>query len=273
MAAYRDRWITANGIEQHYLEWGDPAAPPLVLLHGTTSNAHSWDDVSDALADRFHIYALDCRDHGDSATTSGEVVRDVLWEDVAATVDGLGLGRFNLMGLSMGGRTSMNYAARFSDRLIRLVVEDIGPETPAAASSRVMGIIRSVPAVLPTMDDVVEWLRPMRPYADEAFLRRKAHFSVHPAREGGWQNKFRQTPYAGGAAAPANMWDLVVQISCPTLVVRGDESDILTDDIMARMCAALPDCRGATVSRAGHAVHEDNAAEFISVVRPFLLGE
>ena len=117
------------------------------------------------------------------------------------------------------------------------------------------------------------WAPLLRPHADEAFLRRKALHSVQPARDGGWQNKFRQTPYAGGAAAPANMWDLVVGITCPTLVVRGDESDILTEDIMARMCQALPDCRGATVSRAGHAVHEDNATEFISVVRPFLLGE
>src|SRR5688572_10002059 len=63
---YVSRNIVVNGLRFHFLEWGDPAAPPVLFLHGGNQTAHSWDLVSLALADRYHVIALDQRGHGDT---------------------------------------------------------------------------------------------------------------------------------------------------------------------------------------------------------------
>ncbi len=135
MAGYRDGFVEANGLRFHYLDWGDPGGPPVVLLHGTTSNAHSWDRISAMMAKKYRAIALDARNHGDSDTSPVPYNRDLLAEDVAATVDALGLDRFGLIGLSMGGRTAMIYAGYHPERIERLVIEDIAPDTPVAAGA------------------------------------------------------------------------------------------------------------------------------------------
>src|ERR1051325_11125947 len=63
---YVSRQTVLRGMRFHFTEWGDPSAPPVVLLHGGNQSLHSWDLVSLHLADRYHVYALDQRGHGDS---------------------------------------------------------------------------------------------------------------------------------------------------------------------------------------------------------------
>ncbi len=70
ITGYTDHTIEARGIAFHYLEWGDPSSPPMVLLHGLTGHAHIWDHMAPRLAERFHVFALDQRGHGDSGCTA-----------------------------------------------------------------------------------------------------------------------------------------------------------------------------------------------------------
>src|SRR5690242_16166130 len=126
MPELTDHTISLANLTFHYREAGDAAAPPLILLHALGPDAHDWDEVALALAERYHVFALDQRGHGESArpgTYSFEAMRD----DLKAFVDALSLNRFTLIGHSMGGTVSFLFAEQWPDRIEKLVIEDTPP--------------------------------------------------------------------------------------------------------------------------------------------------
>ena len=130
-AAPQDRFIDANGMRFHYLEWGDPQSPPIMLLHGFAQTCHSWDFVALSLCDRYRVIALDQRGHGDSGwAEDADYTPETQQGDISAIVDALGLEQFVLMGLSMGGRNSLTYAAANPDRVKALVIVDAAIHQP-----------------------------------------------------------------------------------------------------------------------------------------------
>src|SRR2546429_3607335 len=106
-----ERDLTVDGRRLHLLDWGGDRRPPLLLLHGFTGHAHAWDTLAIALQPHFHVMALDARGHGDSDPAD---VYDAAgsFRDLSSVVDQLGLRALTLVGLSMGGRTAMYFAAR-----------------------------------------------------------------------------------------------------------------------------------------------------------------
>ena len=122
-----------NGLRIHFLEWGDAALPTLVLVHGGGQSAHSWDLVSLALANRFHIVALDMRGHGDSEwPRDGDMATPRIAEDVTELIAELGLERPTLIGHSLGGLAVM-YALIAQPSLgRRAVFVDVAPHIEGA---------------------------------------------------------------------------------------------------------------------------------------------
>ena len=134
----QDMYVTANGLRFHYLEWGDPSNPDVLLLHGFAQTCHSWDFVALSLCDRFHVVALDQRGHGDSDwAPDGDYTPDTQQEDLHAIVQAIGLKDFVLMGLSMGGRNSFTYAANHPEEIRALVIVDAAPETESPGTTRI----------------------------------------------------------------------------------------------------------------------------------------
>ena len=87
-----DRSLRANGLNFHYLEWGDPAKPTVLLLHGASQQGHSWDFISLALSPDYHVLALDQRGHGDSDWASdGDYTIEAHQGDIDGFVQALGL--------------------------------------------------------------------------------------------------------------------------------------------------------------------------------------
>src|SRR5215510_205752 len=130
---YASRHTVLRGMRFHFTEWGDPSAPPVVLLHGGNQSAHSWDLVSLHLADRYHVYALDQRGHGDSEW-SRELDYSVgaMVEDVFAFLADQRIEQPIVFGHSMGGWNTM-HAAHLRPGFARaLVLVDVGPELSAA---------------------------------------------------------------------------------------------------------------------------------------------
>jgi pimeloyl-ACP methyl ester carboxylesterase len=125
-----DNGVTeAGGVRLAYRVWGDPAAPPLVALHGLGEGAADWDGVAPALARHWRVYAPDLRGHGASdwpGAYSVELMRD----DALGFLDALGLGRADLIGHSMGGLVALLLAREQPGRVSALVLEDVGTLTP-----------------------------------------------------------------------------------------------------------------------------------------------
>ncbi|MFC4009797.1 alpha/beta fold hydrolase [Nonomuraea purpurea] len=118
-----------NGIKLVYREEGDPAAPPLLLLHGRTANHNDWNGITRHFAARHHVVVPDLRGHG-ASDRPGVYPLPAMAEDVAGLLDHLGADRATLIGHSLGGAVAYHLAMRHPGRVERLVLEDPVPPSP-----------------------------------------------------------------------------------------------------------------------------------------------
>jgi esterase len=258
----------------HYLDWGTAGRPPMVFLHGGGLNAHTWDLVCASLRAERHCLALDQRGHGDSEDPGDRDYRvGSMVKDLAAFADLLGLGRFHMCGLSMGGRVAMAYAGEHAGRLHRLVIVDIGPDIAPAGLARVRGMMADSPERFASEAEAAAYIRRANPLYAEAELRHRVAHGVRPLSDGGFAWKYARglrDMMREGRHEPVDLWSVLGRIMCPTLLVRGSESDILSPEIAKRLLDALPDGHYAEVPGAGHTVPGDQPEAFVHVVGAFL---
>jgi pimeloyl-ACP methyl ester carboxylesterase len=269
---HEDRTISLRGQRFHYTEWGDPATPPIVMLHGITGHARTWDGEARLLSGRYRVLALDQRGHGDSdPAPDGDYATATLAADLAAFADALGLARFGVVALSMGGRVSIAYAGANRGRVERLVIVDIGPDIAPDGRSRVVRMIAGTPERFESEEEAVAWLRASNPRYAEPLLRARVRHGLRPRADGGFTWKYdraiREAMRAGAWRDTIDLWSPLARIDCPTLIVRGAESDVLSPDIAARMLATLPGARLVEVPDAGHTVPGDQPHAFQALLR------
>ncbi|HEX2170875.1 MAG TPA: alpha/beta hydrolase [Dehalococcoidia bacterium] len=254
------RFLDVNSLRLHHLDWGNPDGPPLVCVHGLLSTAHNFDGLARHLQDRFHIIATDVRGRGDSAwSPDGCYSYDDYLADLEGIVDALGLDRFTLVGTSMGGIIAMHYAATHPDRLERLVINDIGPD-PEPGSDRITGSTAVFLESFPDFDAALARLRevfPPRATLSETEQRALALAQLRPEPDGRWVSKMDPAivhqRLAGGSPPRPPLWPALARLSCPTLVVWGTVSDVLSEAQARRMVEVLPAGRLAPVPGVGHA--------------------
>ena len=273
-----ERTAKVNGITLHYLDWGldrGPAdAPPVVLLHGITGHARVWDHLAERLAPRHRVLVLDQRGHGDSDPAPDDDYRvGTMADDVAAFVGSLRLDRFALLGHSMGGRIAIKYAADHAARLERLVIIDIGPDINLAGLQRVRDMMAKSPERIESEDWAVEYIRRANPLQDLDMLRERVRHGLKRLPDGELTWKYAKglrDMMREGRRDAVDLWEPLPRIPCPTLVVRGAESDILSAEVAKKMTERLPDGRVVEIAGAGHTVPADRPEEFVRQIRAFL---
>ena len=268
-----EREIVLRRLRLHFHEWGNDKAPPLLFLHGGGLTSHTWDAVCLGLRDRYHCLALDFRGHGDSQWADDYEI-DTYVEDVRALVDALELRDLTLIGMSLGGIVAVRYAGLYGD-LRSLVVIDVGPvEASPSGSRRIQAFIDG--AELDSIEDFVERSLAFNPKRDRQLLRTSLLHNLRELPNGKWTWKYDMRPYMGPlepdrvAAVLDATWGKVHEITCPTLVVRGAESDILSDESGKQLAETFPDGKYAEVPRAGHTVQGDNPSDLVAALRRFL---
>ena len=186
----QDKTVTVNGLNLHYLDWGNSGATHLVLLHGLRGHAHSWDDVSQAVCEKFHVIALDQRGRGDTDwAKDGDYSGEAYVSDFSGFVDALGLQTFILAGHSMGGRNSMSYTGRNPQRVQKLVIVDIGPAIDPNGSTRITDEIKAVPEEFDSFEAVVEYMSKQNRFVSDSVLRRRLQYATKELPNGklGWK--------------------------------------------------------------------------------------
>ncbi len=268
-----DKTVEVNGMSFHYLEWGQPKNPPVVMLHGGSQQAHSWDFISLPLSEHYRVIALDQRGHGDSDwAPDGDYSIEAHQQDIDGFVAALGLDRFHLIGHSMGGRNSYVWASRNPDRLRSLVIVDTGPVAQPRGRSRIQNF-RELPDEL---DSFEEFARRVQEYTGRSREQTLGalKYSIRQRPDGKWSwkyDKLLRTPaYKSPTWSPEQLWAAVGKIACPTLVVRGGSSDIFADATMRQMQQVIAHCDTVTIPAAGHLVAGDNPADFLAAVAAFL---
>lgn len=271
----QSKTVTANGHTLHYLDWGTAGRPAALLVHGLRGHAHSWDDVSAALCADYHVLALDQRGRGDSDwARDGDYSTGAYVADLARFCEALELERFILIGHSMGGRNAMAFGGQRPEMLEKLVIVDVGPTLDRRGSQRISEEISSVPEEFDSFEAAFEYMNRQNRFASPEVLRRRLRFSTTELTDGkvGWKydRLIREQRRNGTAPPPEDLWPALPRITCPSLIVRGAETDLLSPEVARQMLTALPNATMVEIPQAGHMVFEDNPADFIAAVKDFL---
>jgi pimeloyl-ACP methyl ester carboxylesterase len=252
--------LTVNGLRIHYLDWGDAGAPPVVCVHGYTSSAQAFNAPARHLQDRMHLIAPDVRGHGESAwSPAGEYQYCDQASDLAGLVDQLGLGRFILIGTSMGGIIAMAYAGEHADRLRGLVINDIGPDVEGAASESPRrwgaGPRSSPPSRTPWR--TAARYRPSWPDAarrtSESWRSACCDNDPMAIGSGRWTRPTSSSACSAARRRAPRCGRRWSGYPARPLLVWGTESDVLSEAQARRMVKALPRGELVAVPGVGHA--------------------
>lgn len=255
----RDIFVEANGLRHHVLARGTPGSPVVMMIHGLAGQAHTFDGIANLLAAKYHVYALDVRGRGESEWGPPEQYGiDTYVADLEAIREALGLQRFSLVGTSMGGLITMQYAPKFPERVERAVLNDVGPEIDPAGLQRILSYVGNAPEMFADMKAVVKYYRehyaPMVEHLADDQLVEFARYNVRRSDSGVYVWKMdpavRTTPSPPPSVEP---WAALKAMRCPVLILRGGQSDVLSADIAARMVEALPGAKLVEVPGVGHA--------------------
>jgi len=278
-----DRWVQLNGIDLHYLDWGNDHLPPLVLLHGGGLTAHTWDMACLLLREHFHCIAVDMRGHGDTGWTPesqlGEDNGELMVADTEAFIEHIGYPQVILCGMSMGGMNAIRYAAGHADRISRLVIVDIAPVTMAQGLMD-LEAFRKETETMRLFEDFLDRAVKFNPNRKPDHLK---YSLLHSLKEvvDGWTWKQDHRPRPGNEMTEEELqgirqqrsealWAQVKSIPVPTLLMRGEVSKILSEEAADQMVAAMQDAEHVVIPGAGHSVQGDNPRGFAEALHAFV---
>lgn len=274
VASPAERRIEIDGREFRYLDWGPAEAPPIVLLHGGGQSAHTWDACCLLLARRYRCYALDQRGHGDSDwSADGAYGFDDHARDVAGFIDVLQLKAPLLAGMSMGGINATAYATRHAATLRALVAVDVGPDVRFEAVERLMRGLGAY-RYFASPEDAALRLSGLGARRPRALLQATLAQNLRQQGDEQWTWKYDPRTLSERTAteilAPRQaLWALLSSITCPTLVIRGADSEIFAPADAERFTRALPRGTCVTVPAARHSVQTDNPKGLVAAIEAF----
>ncbi len=271
-------------LKLHYVDWGNQAKPPLLLIHGGRDHARNWDWAAQQLREEYHILAPDLRGHGDSEWAHGSqyaLIDYVL--DIAQLLDQLQLFPMTIIGHSLGGAISCQYSGIYPERVKQVIaIEGLGPPPEdmrrRPAYHRMQTWIEQMQAFAgrhsrryPSLDAAVRRMQ-------EANKHLSAEQAYHLTLHGTYRNedstytwKFdnyvrAHSPYEFNMDEARRIWG---RITCPTLLLRGTES-WATDPVQDGRASAFRNAQCVDIADAGHWVHHDQLDEFLTVARRFI---
>lgn len=259
--------LTANGIRLSFRDFGGQG-PGVLLLHGLFGRATTYADTAGWLTSQYHVVGLDQRGHGWSDKPENAYTRDHYVEDAAAVIQQLGLGPAIVIGHSMGALNAWVLAARYPGLVRALVLEDMTAATARPEPGEwVRNWLGEWPVPFPTMASVRTYFNRIRPSMGEYFTE------VMVERQDGYRPQFDpEHMYQASAQIDArDHWQEIDLIRCPTLVVKGAESDCSRADLQ-EMARRIPGGRYVEIPQAGHVVHYDQPVAWRVAVESFLQG-
>jgi esterase len=273
-----DGFTVVGEMRFHYLAWGSPENPAILFLHGGGLTAHTWDRICPILSESYYCVALDQRGHGESDwSPTVDYTLGANLRDIEGFVDDLGLTRFLLVGMSMGAFNSLGYALAHSSDLAGLVLIDIAPELRSDGVERLHSFT-DIPDELPSIDAFVDRALSFNPRRDPEVLRSSLRYNLREVPGGGWTWRYdrrhrtaqnREKDSLTRAELRRTLWGEAKNVLCPTLVVRGGDSDVTDGELLRDVVNQIPGWEFVEVADAGHTVQGDNPLGLLEVLTPF----
>ena len=276
----RDEFVEANGLRFHYREWGDTRTRhAVVMLHGYAETSEAWTETAQDLAREFRVIAIDQRGHGQSdRATDRDYTRATQMEDLEAIIQSLGLRSVTLIGHSMGGANAICFAAEHPEMTTALVVVETAPEVLRSGIETIRRLL-ATGATFASLNDAIESFREFFPYATTEQIERRVRASLTVNDDGAYVWDFdpifrdptsRPPDPDPGQRRLSDLWDCVDRVQCPTMIVRGSETDMLTPEAIQRLHRRVSGSRVSLIEDAGHSVPTDQPAALSLNIREFL---
>jgi pimeloyl-ACP methyl ester carboxylesterase len=271
----------------HYVDWGNPGRPPLLLLHGGRDHCRNWDWTAAALRDDWQVIAPDLRGHGDSQwSPDGSYTMAGYIYDLAQLIHQQRLAPVTIIAHSLGGNIALRYAGIYPETVSKLVaIEGLGPSPrkmaergPKSIAARMdewireqRGLAGRVPRRYASIEDAFRRMQEENPHLTAEQARHLTAHGVNQNEDGTYSWKFDNyvrafPPYDMRGRDIQLLWS---RIACPTLLLHGTES-WSGDPAEDGRAAVFRHARVVGIERAGHWLHHDQLDEFLRVVRDFL---
>ena len=268
--AVRREFVDAgDGRRVSALVWGD-ADPELVLVHGGAQNAHTWDTVALAL-DR-PLVAVDLPGHGHSEWRDDRRY----WpadnaNDVATAMRALAPSADLVVGMSLGGLTSIALAARHPELVARLMLVDVTPGVDRDKAAPIAAFVAG-PERFESFDEILERTIAFNPTRTESSLRRGILHNAREHDDGSWTWRYDRWRLGEGEDIPdfRPLWDDVSKLTMPLMLVRGADSGVVGDEDVAELRRHQPGVLVEVVEGSGHSVQGDRPVELARLIESFL---
>lgn len=270
--------LSAHGFHRIvYQDWGDlQNYSGAICVHGLTRNSRDFDELANALSRKFRVICPDMPGRGGSQWLSdpADYSYPTYLNNMAALLARLDLEEVNWIGTSMGGLIGMMLAAQPGSPIARLVLNDIGPFLPKEALERLAGYVGADPH-FKDLGELEAYYReihaPFGPLSDAQWK----HLALHGSRQepaGGYRLHYDPAIAHAFKARPiedVSLWPIWSQITCPVLLLRGVNSDLLTKETVEQMKESKPDLTVVEIENTGHAPALMSKAEISLITRWF----
>ena len=254
------------------LVWGD-APPDLVLLHGGAQNAHTWDTVAMALGRP--LVAIDLPGHGHSdAPSEGSLDVRTNAADVAAVIGELAPQASGVVGMSLGGLTTIALADGHPDLVRKVVLVDVTPRVEGPGAAAIVAFVNG-PESFADFDELLARTMEFNPTRSESSLRRGILHNALQREDGSWVWRYRR--FTGGSESPErslpaeDLWDALERIAVPIMLVRGMRvGSVVDDEAEAELVRRQPEARVEHVAEAGHSVQGDDPLRLAQLLDDFI---
>jgi pimeloyl-ACP methyl ester carboxylesterase len=255
--------VRSGDVSIFYRKLGNRALTPILIVHGLSYFSWDWLKVGQVLAAEREVVAMDMRGFGDSDwSPTKDYSVPTMAQDIVNVLEHLGWKRALLVGHSMGGRSTTYVAAKHPERAAGLALIDYSPENAPAGSRRVTQTVANTPDKFASIEDAMKYFGQSNRARFENYLT--PDFKLK--RDTYFRDQFRQPkrPKLG-----VDLWQLIGELRCPLLSMRGTRSDLYAAETVQKMKAANPRLQVVEVE-AGHNIAGENPQGFIAALRPFL---
>jgi pimeloyl-ACP methyl ester carboxylesterase len=268
-----DRFITANGLRIHYLDWGSTDKQPLIMLHGIGRVAHTFDHIAPHFASRYHVMAVDMRGHGDSDwDPKGAYLVEDYVKDIEGLAQQLQLNKIVIWGNSTGGRVAQVFAGLHPELVATVISEDVGPERPREIADGMTSRLKQEDERgWASEEELLAQQKAGSPRTSEDILRAYVHYGSKKRADG--RTIWKRDPAIGNGFIPTELWRFVRQIKSPIIYILGGRSTIVPAATQEELRKVLPQSQIVTIAGVGHYPSEENPMEFLTVVDKFLAGK
>ncbi len=272
------RFVEVNGTRLHYLDTGG-TGKPVLLLHGINQNVRTWEMVLPSLQGPWRLLAVDQRGHGLSEADGVMIYhRGQMVADCRALIEALGLTQPVIVGHSLGGYVGLRVAATYPELVGGLVVADMTPDPiyemmPARIAAMRKALKPGLgDAAWASEDEAAAFRRQLFPGEDEGVIRARLRQQLRRRPDG----RLELARSAAVARAmleellTTSVWPFLADIQCPTLLVRAELSDVLTEENAQRMAQRVPHCQLVTIKGAAHDLQLYQPEQFGAAIARFL---